>query len=765
MKKIAHFIVKFRLIFLVFFLLATITCGILMQYVNVNYNSVSYLPNDSDTKSGITVLYDEFGGNGIAQVMIKDLNVPDTLLVKSVISDVSGVAQVLWLDDVLSVFNAGLITGYDTFYSGLSFTLTQSDCLDYLLYLINSLPDDLSVFNPADLVNDPRLATDAGYGYFLNFLSNSGYFTEDNLNLLVQFKSQIESFYNQGNVLFTVTFSGTDYDESTMQAIEDINDLDFDTYLAGNASLTNSSIKVINSETTQALIIALIIVIIILFIMSSSYLEPILFGIVIAVAVFINMGTNVFMDSISYLTQGVASVLLLALTMDYSIFLLNRFKQEKKLGLSSCDAMEKALIASFSPISASSLTTIASFVALMFMSYKVGFDIGLVLGKGVLISLLSVFLFMPALILYSQKIIEKTEHKTFNLNFNKFSEGLKKTRFVLPFILIALIIPCIIFSYQNSFVYGNEASVGSENSVYSDDKIEIENIFGKFNQLILLLPNDYEANELGISGQIALINGVNSVQSKSLIDYSGMSVYLPASFISQFESENYTRIIINLSLPEESEATTTAIDEIKLVVQNVIGENSGYYLLGNSVSALEIKEYVEYDYLVVTIISLVLVAIILLITFRSIILPVLLVVVIQSSVWISMAIPYITNTPLVFVGYMIISAIMLGATIDYAILMTSNYLENRKTMGKFEAAEHALNQSAKAIITSASILCFAGFAMSIVSTMPAISVFGSSIGRGAVCAFVLVMILLPQALMLFDDIIRKTTLHGKKNMI
>ena len=420
MKKIAHFIVKFRLLFIIVFLALAILGTFLMQNVEVNYNSASYLPNTAETTEGIEIMKDEFGEFGSVKVMVKNLSVSDALTFKTEIENVENVTSVIWLDDILSVYISALQSQYTAYYFGVTgqtLTLSESNAIDYLTHLFLLLPETIEEFDINTILLDDK--TDAGYVSFINFLSSTGALSTENLATFLQFKGQLNAFYKEENALYQVAFLGNDYDETTIEAINQIKNLSLSTYLSGNSFLTYNNIKVINEETTKALIIALIIIFVLLLVTSTSYFEPIIFLIIIGVGVLINMGTNVLLGDISYLTESVASILQLALTMDYSIFLLHSFKKEKQKGLPSSEAMENALVKTFSPISASSFTTIASFVALMFMSYTIGFDIGIVLGKGVLISLICVFFLMPGLIVYTNKLIEKTKHKSFDFSFKK----------------------------------------------------------------------------------------------------------------------------------------------------------------------------------------------------------------------------------------------------------------------------------------------------------------------------------------------------------
>lgn len=804
-KSIARFIVNNKLWFLIAFGALLIASFVGMMFVDVTYDDSAYLPGDSDSKQGINAMYGEFGACGNATVMLSDTDIEAAVEFKAKMEAIDGIKSVIWLDDIFLSEEIGVIRNAQ-FENGEQW-LSDGKAVKFLMHTLNRIKyvssDDLAQLMNMGSSFDANLISkivgvlteglgnaDAGlYGRFMFKMLPSLGMVEGSsfdLGMLDSFAPMLEMFYSEagklGNyALYQVTFNGSDYDSATMDAIDDIRALDADAKvsLVGNSATTYNSIQLVTKETTISMIVAGVIVIIILLLTTTSYWEPVLLLLTIGTAILLNMGTNGITkyitgaDGISYMTQGVASVLQLALTMDYCIYMLHRFKEEKKKGLRSSEAMVEAIVASFSPVSASSLTTIASFIALMFMSYRLGLDMGFVLAKGTVLSLVCVFCLMPGLILYTEKLIDKTEHKTFNLTFRKFSKGLVKSRFYVPFIIIALIVPCIYFQAHNSFTYGPEASLGGTGSTIAADKEAMEKIFGKQNQIAVLTPIQYynDGTEVAMANELATIDGVSQVQSLASLEAQGVSDMLPEKFVRQFrakdEGAKYTRVIVFLDAPEEGDLTTSIVENVQAVVNKYTGGEHGdkAYLLGISSSTLEIKKLVNADYDIITYVSLGLVALILLITFKSIVIPIILLVVIQGSIYINMAIPYLTGDSMVFVGYMLVSSILLGATIDYAILLTSRYMEHRRTMNKFDAVQHALADSSRTLITSAGILAAAGIAVEFVSTLPATKVFGGAIFRGGVCSFVLVLVLLPQLLLLCDKLIQYTTLHGKKIMI
>ncbi len=816
MKKLSRFIVNNRLWIVIVFAILLVASIVGMTFVEVNYNDSGYLPDDSSVAKGLDAMYGEFGEGGNATVMLSHTSIEKAVDFKEWMESIDGVSTVIWIDDIFLSDEIWVIKKAQESTEG----VTRGKAVYFVMHMV----DKISTLNESEMQAIEGVlsggALDMGQlsgvlaklnvglsssdqSLFLKFMlgmqnavsspdspfaGQSGGF---DIGMLEEFKPSLEMFYyndaKRGEyALFQVAFNKSDYDTKTMNAIDTIKDGDGDISIVGNAATTYNSVQLVSQETTISTIVAAIIIIIILLLTTTSYLEPIAILLPIGVSVLMNMGTNWITpyltgaSGVSYITQSVSAVLQLALTMDYCVTLLHRFKEEKKKGLKSNEAMVEALSSSFKAISSASLTTVASFVALMFMKFKLGMDMGFVLMKGTVLSILCVIFLMPAVILYMEKLLDKTEHKTFNLSWRKFSKGLVKSRFYLPFIIIAIIVPSIFLQGQNLFVYGPEASMGGTESEIAADREDMEIVFGKQNQVIMLLPIEYYESgvELQISKELAEIPGISVIQSVSVLEEQGVLEMMPNKFLSQFmakgEDSEYTRVVMFLDAEEESEATTDIVKSIEAVAEKYLAENEELgegYVLGISSATIAIKEIVNSDYDIISYVSLGLVALILLITFKSAILPVILVIVIQGSVYVNMAVPYITGLiqgeaqPIVFIGYMLISSILLGATVDYGILLTDRYMEHRRTMGKYDAIRQALADSSRTLITSAGILAGAGAAVSFVSTLPATKVMGGAIMRGGILSFIFVIILLPQLLILLDKAIRATTLGGKKRMI
>ena len=813
MKTFARFVVNNRLWIVIVFAVLLVASIVGTLFVDVNYNDSAYLPDDNLVAEGLDAMYGEFGEGGNATVMLSNTTIEDAVEFKEKMEAINGVASVIWIDDIFLSDEIWVIKEAQK-----SANISRGKAVYFVMHMVDKIATldekELALISAGNF-NDPSLISvldklSAGLsvgdktGFTKFMLGLGGAITSPDspfagttggfdIGMLDQFKPSLEMFYYNGGkhgeyALFQVAFDKSDYDTKTMDAIDAIKDVDgYQISIVGNAATTYNSIQLVSKETMISTIVAAIIIILILLFTTTSYLEPIAILIPIGVSVLMNMGTNWITPyltgagGVSYITQSVSAVLQLALTMDYCVTLLHRFKEEKKKGLKSTEAMVEALSTSLKAIGSASLTTVASFVALMFMQFKLGMDMGFVLMKGTVLSILCVIFLMPAVILFMEKLLDKTEHKTFNLSWRKFSKGLVKSRFYIPFIIIAIIVPCIFLQGQNFFVYGPEASMGGTESEIAADREDMEKVFGKQNQLIMLLPIEYYESgvELEITKELSKVEGISVVQSYSAFKEQGVEEMMPEKFIKQFlakgeDGSEYSRVVMFLDADEEGEATTALVKEISAIADRYMSENESLgqgYVLGISSATLNIKEVVNADYDIISYVSLGLVALILLITFKSAILPVILVIVIQGSVYVNMAVPYITGLiqgqaqPIVFIGYMLISSILLGATVDYAILLTDRYMENRKTMGKYDAVRQALADSSRTLITSAGILTGAGAAVQFVSTLPATKVIGAAIMRGGIIAFLFVIILLPQLLILLDKVIRHTTLGGKKNMI
>lgn len=561
----------------------------------------------------------------------------------------------------------------------------------------------------------------------------------------------VETYYKDGNALFSFNIRDGEEVEITDKVYDLIGE---DNALTGDALDNATQQKAAFSETMFAAGLLVPIIIIILVLSTTSWLEPVFFLTAIGVSVLINLGTNIFLGEISYVTQSVAPILQLAVSLDYAIFLLHSFQDYRDEGHPPQEAMHLAIGRSFPAIIASASTTFFGFIALTFMNFEIGSDLGLNLVKGIVLSFLSVMIFLPALTLMFYKGIDKTQHKPFVPKFKHVGKFVMKIRIPVVLIVVLLLVPAFLAQNQITFIYG----IGEQEETTRPglDESEIEDVFGKNTDIVLLVPRGDVATEE------RLVDDVNDLThvTNTLSYVTAVSAVIPEEYIDEdvkeeFYSEHYSRIIITTDLGDEGEEAFEVIEEVKEIADNYYGAD--YYTLGESVTLYDMKNVVEKDNTVVNILTVVTIAFVLLVTFKSLMFPVLLLLTIQASVWINLSVPYFTDEPLVFIGYLIVSTVQLAATVDYAILLTVEYRDNRKIMPAFPAVKKTLDDKLFSIVISASILSSVGFILWITSSDPIVSSIGLLLGRGALLAFTMVVLLLPAMLVLLDKIIEKST--------
>src|SRR5690625_1488348 len=561
----------------------------------------------------------------------------------------------------------------------------------------------------------------------------------------------VESYYKDNNALFS--FEIVDGKEvETTDAIYDL--IGEENAMAGDALNTAISQQATGKETTNAALILVPIVIIILVLSTTSWLEPVFFLTAIGVSVLINMGTNIFLGEVSFVTEAVAPILQLAVSLDYAIFLLHSFTDYRKTEETPEEAMKLAMKRSFPAIAASASTTIFGFTALMFMQFGLGADLGLNLLKGILLSFISVVVFLPALTLILYKWIDKTKHRPFLPSKYNIGTFIMKLRIPVLVLIAILIVPAFLAQGQTDFLYGDGGN--AESSRAGQDENKIEAVFDKYTPMVLLVPKGDMAREDELVDDLSNLHDVKS--TIAYVNTIGAAIppeYLDASDTESFFSENYSRITLNTTTETEGDEAFALVDSVRDITNDYYGDD--FHILGESVSMYDMKDIIEKDNTLVNALTVISIAFVLLVTFRSISFPVVLLLTIQTAVWINLSIPYLTDTPLVFIGYLIVSTVQLAATVDYGILFTEYYTQLRKEMPALEAVKQTINEKIFSIGVSASILSSVGFILSMTSSDPIVSSLGLLIGRGALLAFLLVVFLLPALLVVFDWVIEKTT--------
>jgi len=639
--------------------------------------------------------------------------------------------------------------------------------------------------------------------------------------------------YKDASALFNVTFA---YDEKDDKCVEALNALEealseYDLYI--DSDLGNALVKNIINEVKLVTIYAAIIVVSALVLTSRTYAEvPVLLLNFLSAAI-INMGTNFLLGTISFVSNSVTIILQLAMSIDYALMLCHRYLEEREK-LSAREAVITALSKAIPEISASSLTTIGGLLAMTFMKFRIGFDMGIVLIKAIFISLVTVFTLMPGLLMLFSNLIDKTKHKNFVPKISFVGKFAYATRKIVPPVFVLILVAALIFSGKVSYVYGYSLLSTPKLNDSQIAEAMIKKTFGSENMLALLVPSgDYEAeakllteleNRDEVKYAVGLANieamdgytltdrltprefseltdldyelakalyGVYAVREENygklvsgldsfsvpLIDmfmflyeqvqqgYSRLDTDLQKTLDTaykqmneakrQLHGENYSRMIISLNLPEEGDETFSFLDTIHNIAGKYYADD--VYLVGNSINEYDLYKAFNNDNTLVSLLSVAFVIIVLLMTFKSVGISILLVMIIQGSIWINFSFPYLFKANVFFMSYLIASAIQMGTNIDYAIVISSRYQELKNKMHPREAIIATMNLSFPTLITSGMMMAVAGSLIGNMTSEPTIAGIGQSIGRGTIISLVLVMFVLPQILLLGDKVIEKTS--------
>lgn len=748
MERISAFIVDKRKAFYLLYIGFAIFCLFSSSWVSVNDDLTSYLPETTETRRGLTIMDEEFITFGTNRIMVDNIAFSEAEKLAKQIEEVDGVKEAAF----------------------------------------------------------------------------------DNT----------EEYFKNGAALFSVTYDGTATDDISLKALDEIKDIldGYDVYITGDTG--DDASASLDAEIQVVMVIAVVIILLVLLFTSKTYMEIPVMLMTFGMAAIMNKGTNFMFGEISFVSNSVAVILQLALAIDYAIILCHRYMEERE-HLNAHDAVVIALSKAIPEIAGSSMTTLSGLGAMCFMKFGIGKDLGFVLMKAIILSLLAVFTLMPGLLMSFSGLIDKTHHKNFVPQITGWGKLAVKTRYVMPPIFILLIIGGFICSNLCPYAFGmtdltttrkNESQIASE---------RVNENFGKVNTLAVLVPvGDYEkegqllreldkmeetntvlglANVEAMDGYVLTdkltprqfaeltdldieaarvlysayaINDENYGRIVSGIDQYGvplvdmfMFVYdqMQAGYVTldadmtktiedlhiqlsdalkQLKGENYSRLVLQLNLPEESDETTAFLDKLHETAAKYYDEKC--LLVGNSTSDYDLSSSFAGDNLLIGILTIVFVVLVLIFTFKSSGLPILLILVIQGSVWINFSFPFLQNDPLFFLSYLVVSSIQMGANIDYAIVIANRYVELKKTMPLKKATIEALNQSFPTIITSGTILASAGVLIGFLSTNPAISSIGVCLGRGTLISIFLVMGILPQILLLGDVIIEKTAITMKRKL-
>lgn len=640
--------------------------------------------------------------------------------------------------------------------------------------------------------------------------------------------------YNNFSALYDVTFNYPETDDRALEALSELEDKlsGYDIYVS--TTMGDASAEQIESEMSVITVLVAIIVVTVLLLTSQTWAEVPVLLLTFVASMLITNGTNFIMGTISFVSNSVTVVLQLALSIDYAIIFCNRYKEEhERLSIREADIV--ALSKAIPEIASSSLTTIGGLVAMMFMQFGIGRDMALCLIRAIFLSLLSVFLLMPGLLMLFGKLMDKTRHKSFIPKIPFVGKFAYKTRFVMPVIFVALIVVAYLISSKCPYVYGYskidtpiqsdsqlvdemiDESFGTSNMVAltvpagSYDKEakliadleaceEVDSCMGLANTEAMdgymladkltirefseLLELDYEVAELlymayavNDENYAKLVNGLSNYSvplidmimflydevedgyvtlDDDLMDTLENAHTLMKVAKDQLQGENYSRILVYLNLPEEGDETFAFLDRMHDMAGVYYPEDE-VLIPGESMSQYDLYKTFQVDNTVVNVVSILAVLVVLLFTFKSAGMPVLLILVIQGAIWINFSFPALQNKPLFFMSYLIVSSIQMGANIDYAIVISGRYMELKDKMSKEQAIIETMNFAFPTIVTSGTMLAIAGILIGQMSSDGAICGIGQCLGRGTIISIIIVMFALPQILLLGEKVIEKTS--------
>lgn len=562
----------------------------------------------------------------------------------------------------------------------------------------------------------------------------------------------LDTYYKDGCALFTVTVDK----ERRMEAVSAIRTaIGEENAMSGDAVATATATASTVSEIPKIAAAAVVFAFLVLLLTTVSWFEPVVVMIGLGVAVVINAGTNVIFGEISFVTNAAGSILQLAVSMDYSVFLIHRFEECREEIADPEQAMVEALCKSTMSILSSGLTTVIGFFALVFMRFGIGPDLGYALAKGVAISLVSVFTFMPALVLSTYRTMERLRHRSLLPSFQPFGRAVSRIMLPMACIFALTILPSYLASNENAFYYGSSEIFGEETQLGAD-RDAIEAVFGRSDTYALMVPNGSPANERALSDALHALPEVQSIVSYT--DTVGSEIppeYLDKDTLSKLSSEQNTRMVLSLETDYEGESTFRLVREIRQLAEEYYPDS--YYLAGEGVSTYDLMDSITADMVKVNLIAIGAVFFVLLLSLKSLLLPVILVLAIETAVWINLAVPYFCDSVIFYISYLIISSIQLGATVDYAILFTDRYMEFRQTTEKRDAVIQTVAAVTASILTSGTLLTVVGFLLGYISSHGVLSQLGIFLGRGALLSMVVVLFVLPGLLYLFDGAIQRTT--------
>lgn len=568
-----------------------------------------------------------------------------------------------------------------------------------------------------------------------------------------------DAFYKDNATMMIALLEDTTSADRSMEAIKEIRKLcNEQCFASGMTGLIEDVKELSDKETPIYVAIAVVLSLIVLALTMESFVTPVLFLLSIGLSILYNLGSNIIFGEISYITKALTAVLQLGVTMDYSIFLLNSYEANKERFNNDKErAMAHAISNTFKSVVSSSITTVAGFIALCFMSFTLGMDIGLVMAKGVILGVICCVTFLPSLILCCDGLIEKTKHKSLIPNMDRVSEFITKHSIVFFVLFVALYIPAVYCNNHTGVYYNLDKSIPADlPSSVANEKLAEE--FEMNSVYMVVLDNDMTAKDkIAMIDEMEQVDGIKNVIGINSIVGPGIPAeMIPGSVASMLKSDEHELMFVCSDYKAATEEVNTQIATLSDVVKKYCPSGM---LVGEAPLTKDLQEVTDIDFKNVSVASIAAIFAIILLVFKSISLPIILVLVIEFAININMGIPFLTGTTLPFVASVVIGTIQLGSTVDYAILMTSRYEKERNNgKSKKEAVSIAHKTSMKSILVSGISFFAATFGVAMYSDIDMISSLCTLLARGAAISTVVVILVLPSMFMIFDKVICKTSI-------
>ena len=675
-------VVKFRIPILIISILLLIPAG--LGYVNtrVNYDVLTYLPEDIETMQGQDILVKDFGTGAFSMFIVDGMEDKEVSALKAKIENVEHVQKVLWYDSLADI----------------------------------SMPKSMI---PKDVY---------------------------------------EVFNSDTGTMMAIFFDEGTSSDGTMEAIGEIRKLaGKQCFLSGMSAIVTDTKNLAEKETPLYVLIAVVLAVIVLGLTMDSYFIPLLFMLSIGMAIVYNLGSNYFFGEISYITKALAAVLQLGVTLDYSIFLMHSYEEQQiRYNGDKERAMAHAISQTFSSVIGSSVTTVAGFIALCFMTFTLGMDIGVVMVKGVILGVIACVTILPSMILCCDKWIMKTMHKPFLPDIGKISDKVTKRYMIYVILFLVLLFPAIYGNNHTAVYYNLDETLPKDlPSIIANEKLKKDYDMNTTHMILV----DSSVESADVAKMIDKMDDVDGVKwalgLDALIGPAIPQDMIPNSVTDMLKNDKYQLLLVNSEYKVASDELNAQIKDLNKILHKY---DKGGMLIGEGPLTADLIDITDTDFKTVSMVSIGIIFVIILILFKSISLPVILVGVIEFAIFVNMGIPYYTGTKLPFVASIVIGTIQLGSTVDYAILMTTRYKRERNHGAeKYDAITTAHRASAQSIMVSAMSFFAATIGVGLYSNIDMISSLCILMARGAIISMIVVIFVLPSMFMVFDKVIVKTS--------